>query len=120
MKILLVDDDPACLGSMKALLTTAGHAVSVADSGPGAIAIAAVGPLDLLVVDWDLGAELSGLQVAAEAQAIHPNIQTILVSGHPSAERELRLSTLPRVKFLAKPFAIDTLVAQIEALANET
>ena len=116
IKILVVDDHPGCLDSLRLLLASEGFEVQTAQDGPQAFTVVGAGfRPDILVVDWLLGPPLDGLRVAETIQTMDPRMQTILISGHSAAESDPRLKVLPIVAFLAKPFRSGELLASIEA-----
>lgn len=115
IKILVVDDHPGCLDSLRLLLASEGFEVQTAQDGPQALTVGAGFRPDILVVDWLLGPPLDGLRVAETIQTMDPRMQTILISGHSAAESDPRLKVLPIVAFLAKPFRSGELLASIEA-----
>lgn len=118
VKVLVVDDHPGCLDSLRLLLESEGFEVQTAQDGPQALSIAARFQPDVLVVDWRLGPPLDGIDVAEALQTMNPAPQTIVISGHSAAESDPRIKVPPIVGFLAKPFRSSELLASIKDAAR--
>jgi PAS domain S-box-containing protein len=84
MRILVVDDDPMLLKSLKEVLEADGHAVSTADGGQAGIeaVLAPKNDQGFSVVITDLGMpHVNGLQVAAAVKRAAPATPVILLTG---------------------------------------
>jgi len=114
VKVLVVDDHPGCLDSLRLLLESEGFEVQTAEDGPQALSVAAGFRPDVLVVDWRLGLPLDGIDVAQALQTTNPALQSIVISGHSAAESDPRIKLPLVVGFLAKPFRSRELLASIE------
>jgi CheY-like chemotaxis protein len=68
---------------------------------------------DVLVADIDLGAGLSGLDLASLAQERHPAVEVVLISGTSPAPGLLGRHE----RFLRKPFAPAALAEAIRGAA---
>ncbi len=113
--IVVIDDEEAIVGGMKALLT--GWGATVLGSTTGDDVLAAVherGQLpDLLIVDFRLGNSENGIEVAQRLrQELDPEIPAILVTGSitPDLGEQARAN---RFEFLLKPVLPDHLRACI-------
>jgi PAS domain S-box-containing protein len=85
MRVLIVDDDPLILESMRHILESDGHTVEVADggqSGIDAFAAAHARAEPFQVVMTDLGMpHVDGRTVAAAVKALAPDMPVIMLTG---------------------------------------
>jgi CheY-like chemotaxis protein len=74
---------------------------------------------DVLVADVNLGAGLSGADLADIARERHPGVEVVLISGRPIEQRDGRGAVRPRrrERFLRKPFAPEALTEEIRQAA---
>jgi PAS domain S-box-containing protein len=103
--VLLVEDDPAVRMLTRMVLETKGYKVIEAESGPEALKAwdRAGGAVDLLFTDLVMPEGIGGHALAAELQALKPELKVIFTSGYSAdiAGRELELK--PGQNFLQKP-----------------
>jgi CheY-like chemotaxis protein len=112
--LMVVDDEPEIVGSLKALLSTSGYTVRTASSGDAAWrSLSADANVDLVLSDVVMPGDLQGTDLACKIQQLKPNIPVILMSGHPLGKKEnLRA---PDIRyFLEKPVRKKTLINAIE------
>lgn len=113
--ILLVDDTDAVRALMFRLLTR--HGFRVLEAAHAKMALDTVRdfgePIDLLVTDYTLP-DMSGIDLAARIQALLPDLKTLYVSG-----RDIDFEKASGA-FLAKPFAVDQLLAIVRSLLSQT
>jgi len=117
--ILHLDDDRSMRESMSALLNAEGYMVSSAATGTEAMQFA-IGGLcpDVLIVDYDLGEQLSGPEVA---QQIHDLLNyappIIVLSGDAHRAQFLRVIEVV-VWLVSKPLNPQLLLAALPSLAQ--
>ena len=111
LKILLVDDDAACLAMLGLSLRREGFRVVTAASAERALAILARSRYDWLVTDYRM-AGMGGAELAVRAARLRPGIRTVLVSADCPAERLLEC---PAERLFAKPVAVDELAAWLRS-----
>ena len=115
--VLLVEDEPHILSLLSDYLASEGYQVLEADSAPKAFEILATKPqLDLLVTDFRLPGNVSGVMIAEPALKLRPDLKVIFLSGYPIDIYESGSPIARSAPVLAKPFALDTLHSQIQAL----
>ena len=115
MRVLLIDDDPLVRQTLMDTLATEGIEVDGLANAEDALVLLGAGQVpDVLVADIDLGAGLSGLDLAAIARERHPAVQVVLISGKPPAPGRLGA----RERFLRKPFAPSALAEAIRDAAR--
>ena len=115
--VLLVEDEPHILSLLSDYLASEGYQVLEADSAPKAFEILATKPhLDLLVTDFRLPGNVSGVMIAEPALKLRPELKVIFISGYPIEIYESGSPIARSAPVLAKPFALDTLRCQIQNL----
>ena len=108
---LLVENDPWLRVVMCDVLAQAGYRVAEASNGFSALRLAQREPLALVLLNLVLP-EQSGLSVLAELRAAPAtaHVPVIVVSGQPQV---LRDAVIRADAVIAKPFALDTLLAEV-------
>ncbi len=112
--ILVVDDTHASLKLLAGLLTTAGHRVQPADSGPLALAAAAADPPELVLLDLRMPG-MDGFEVIRRLQASPATRATPVIFLTAETDEHLRLEGLKRgaVDFITKPFHDEELLIRV-------
>jgi signal transduction histidine kinase/CheY-like chemotaxis protein len=110
--VLVVDDDPAVLGTMADVLKNIGYAVLQAASGAAALDLLDREPVDLLLTDIVM-APMSGPELARSVEELHPGLPILFVSGYAGA---IGLpGDISKYRLIRKPFEGAQLLLQIEA-----
>jgi signal transduction histidine kinase/CheY-like chemotaxis protein len=107
LRILVVDDEPAVLEALDALLTREGHAVIRAQDGEGALSRAQAERPDIILLDLHLPS-LSGFEVVTRLRKI-PGLEAVPVvafSGKFVTPEERTLLTQQAVQFVGKHGAV--------------
>ena len=124
-RILVADDEPAMRWLLERLLRQAGHAVTVVEDGPAALAAAArPDPFDVAFLDIRMPG-LDGLEVLSRLRAASPDTAVIVMTAHGSVRAAVEAMQRGAYDYLAKPFDNDEallLVAravEAKALARE-
>jgi PAS domain S-box-containing protein len=115
--VLLVEDDEAVRSATRLLLKVAGYRVTAVGSVAEAVArVAERADVDVLVTDYHLGGEDTGLQAITAVRSLQgPALRAVLVTGDTSsAVRELACDA--HTGIASKPINADDLLALIEAL----
>jgi len=113
-KILVVDDDTAMREMMKLSLGKEGFDVSDAASSADALDAVASGAFDVIVTDIYLG-DGTGLELLEHSRTHSPRAKVILVTAHGTIETAASARQSGVFDYLAKPFAVETLVARVRA-----
>jgi DNA-binding response OmpR family regulator len=112
--VLVVDNEPAICELVQLALEADGSCrVSSASSVDDAIALLRRDPPDAAIIDAILP-HSSGLQLAA--LALDRGVPVLIVTGEPSTRERLESVGCP---YLAKPFPINVLIAETNALLDE-
>jgi CheY-like chemotaxis protein len=118
--ILHVDDDPDVRRSTVLLLRAAGFETREAASGEQALAQIDTlrGRLDVLIVDYYLGAGMTGTELAEEmARLLGHAVPTVVLTGDPANAEVPWLADAP-VWVARKPLHPDTLLAALPPLVD--
>lgn len=115
--VLIVEDEPLILMVLADYLSGLGYRVLKAENGEQALEILSTKPhLDLMVTDYRLPGGISGVKIAEPAVLLRPDLKVIFISGYPAEILETNSPIARKAPILAKPFDLDTLHDQIQAL----
>jgi CheY-like chemotaxis protein len=116
-RILIVDDEPSVRDVMATVLIDAGYSVQTAADGQIALAIIGDTPPDLIITDVMMP-HLDGWALLDHARERNPALPVILMSAGDWI-RARRMMPMPdHAVFLAKPFAIEELLALVVRLTG--
>jgi CheY-like chemotaxis protein len=122
LRILLVDDDPALINSLRSTLENDGHFVTAAEGGQAGIDAFQAAHRDSVpfeVVITDLGMPyVDGRQVIASVRATSPRTPIILLTGWGQQMNGDREPSLPVDRLLAKPPRLRELRAALAELVH--
>ena len=114
--ILIVDDDPAILKSMGALLEKSGYEVGRASDGHEGLELHEAHGHDVVLLDLELP-DLSGMEVLEQLRTRDASV--ILFTGYGDIESAVQAMQLGAEDFLTKPVDLPHLIVVIErALLN--
>jgi DNA-binding NtrC family response regulator len=119
--ILVVDDDPEVLSLAVDILEMARHTVlSTADPRHALRLVRTYAePIHLLLTDVEMPF-MNGLQLAAEVQALRPEVKIILMSAYRTKEiDDYRMRLGLRGLFLDKPFTVAGLTRAVRSLLDD-
>ena len=109
--VMLVEDDPSVRDATRMLLRVEGYRVIPVASAEEALAAVDGGArLDLLMTDYHLGPNQTGIQViSALRERLGPQLKAILVTGDTSSAIR-GLSPDPQLRILSKPIRAEALL----------
>jgi two-component system KDP operon response regulator KdpE len=110
-RILLVDDEPAIQRSVGLLLRARGYDVQIAGTGAEAIAMAARGEPDLVVLDLGLP-DLEGTEVCRRIRTTS-QVPIVVLSARGAEADKVNALDLGADDYITKPFGPDELLARI-------
>ncbi|MFE7718058.1 response regulator [Nocardia rhizosphaerihabitans] len=113
-RILVVDDEVTIAESVAARLRAEGFAVDLAHDGPGAVAAAAAGEPDLVVLDVMLPG-FDGLEVCRRIQADR-HVPVLMLTARTDETDQLIGLGVGADDYLTKPFSMRVLAARVHAL----
>ncbi len=114
LRILVVDDDPAMVGAITALVGTEGHQVVTAYDGLTAVRRWREESPDLVLLDLAMPGP-DGFSVARQLREDGADVPIIVVSGERSEAAKVRALDLGADDYLEKPFGKQELLARIRA-----
>ena len=117
MRVLLIEDDELVRLALSEAMDREGMEVDGLSNAEDALILLGAGQVpDVLVADINLGAGLSGFDLADIARERHPHVEVILISG--AMPDPARRSMRRHERFLHKPFAPDDLVSALREAAS--
>jgi two-component system KDP operon response regulator KdpE len=116
LKILVVDDEPAMVGALGALLGQAGHRIIAAYDGEEALRRFRDDEPDLVLLDL----AMPGMDGATVCRRIRELSDTpvIVVSGEHDHAATIELLDLGADDYVRKPFRADELLARVRAVSR--
>lgn len=106
--VLVVDDEPNILAVLKEMLEDEDYNLITAYSVAEAFSILPRQNINIVLTDLLLG-DGTGAEIMAEAKRIHPDSQTILMTGRPTIQNAITMLKSGAYDYLAKPFGLETL-----------
>jgi response regulator RpfG family c-di-GMP phosphodiesterase len=109
--VLVVDDEPAVIESLAALLELeTSHRVLGESSPQRALELAKVNPLDLVISDF-LMPELDGIRFLLQIRALYPESSLIMLTGYADKENAIRaINEVGIFHYIEKPWDNDDLL----------
>jgi two-component system, OmpR family, response regulator MprA len=117
-KILIVDDDPAVLNSLRRALSLEGFDVLLAADGETALALAASAAPALVVLDVMLPG-IDGFTVCQQIRA-RSDLPVLMLTARDTVPDRVAGLDRGADDYLVKPFAFDELLARIRALLRRS
>jgi DNA-binding NtrC family response regulator len=118
-QILVVDDEPSILSTLKKVLSLEGYGVDVA----GGVAVAesklAKQSYDVVLLDVALP-DGDGLSLLSKLMAGGLEAQVIMMSGHATIDAAVRATRLGALDFLEKPLSTDRLLVVLDNVLRLT
>jgi DNA-binding NtrC family response regulator len=114
--VLVVDDEPAVLAVVSAMLEELGYQTITARSGEKAVDLfrARHSTIDLVLLDWIMPG-VGGQQAWQTMQQIDDSVPVLFSSGHSDTATLDRSATRGRIGFIRKPYRLEELSEQVAA-----
>jgi len=117
MRILIVDDEVQLARRIASAVMGAGHDVALIYDGEAALHEAAEASFDLIVLDIGLP-RIDGFEVLRRLRAQHITSRVLMLTARSQVEDRVTGLQLGADDYLPKPFAMQELVARVEALGR--
>ena len=117
-RVLVVDDERDMAESCAFFLERAGYSAAVAESGEAALEYLADEPCSVVITDLKMP-RMSGLMLLAEIKAKDPDVEVLVITGHPEVETAVQAMQAGALDYITKPFTEQAFLARVEkALAH--
>jgi len=120
MKVLLVEDNERVAQFVLKGLVEAGHTADHAGNGPDGMQLAAGGTYDAMVVDRMLPGDIDGLSIIEALRKAGNRIPILILSALSDVDERIRGLRAGGDDYLTKPFALEELLARLDALLRRT
>lgn len=117
MRVLVVEDSPRLQRTLTAALRKSGYAVDVAGDGDEGLWLAESHNYDAMVLDIMLP-KRDGLSVLAELRQRGRSVHVLLLTARDTVADRVQGLRSGADDYLVKPFALDELLARVEALCR--
>ena len=117
MRVLIVDDEARLSRHVSAALTEAGHDPVTVHDGEAALRKATETNFDLIVLDVGLPG-LDGFEVLKRLRAQHNLTRVLMLTARGELTDRVKGLQLGADDYLPKPFAMQELVARVQALSR--
>jgi CheY-like chemotaxis protein len=113
--VFLIDDNPANLNALAALLRESGHRVRLATSGARGLEAVRASLPDLILLDITMP-EMDGYAVceALRADPATKDVPVIFISAHDEAFDKVKAFTSGGVDYVTKPFQAEEVLARVQ------
>jgi two-component system, OmpR family, response regulator len=119
MRVLVVEDEARIRAFLARAFEAEGFSVDVVEDGESGLARALRGSYDLVILDLLLPGR-DGLDALRELQRQRPEVPVLILSARSDLPTKLRGFELGAVDYVAKPFALDELLARARVQLRRT
>jgi DNA-binding response OmpR family regulator len=117
MRILVVDDEARLARHIASSLVEAGHDPAIVHDGESALKEVGKAPFDLIVLDVGLPG-IDGFEVLRRLRALKVSSRVLVLTARGQVQDRVTGLELGADDYLAKPFAMQELVARVRALSR--
>lgn len=117
MRILVIEDEPQLARHVTSALNRNGHEAHALHDGAEGLKAVLSDPPDLVVLDINLPG-MDGFSVLAAMRKAQSSARVIMLTARGEVEHRVRGLKTGADDYLVKPFAMDELIARIEALGR--
>jgi nitrogen regulation protein NR(I) len=111
-RILLIEDDPGIVVSLRRVLADEGYEVVVETRGDAGLTRARADLFDVVLTDWKLPG-LNGMELINEVHAAMPLLPIILMTAHGTAETAIEAVKTGAYDYVLKPFEMPELIEMV-------
>lgn len=117
LSVLIVDDDPAALHLLQAILRDVGFVVRTVDRPTRALRLVEEEPPDLLITDLRMP-EMSGVELLREAQRLRPDLCCLIVTAFATDEAVTEAFRAGARDLWLKPINLEEVRARVRNAAE--
>jgi DNA-binding response OmpR family regulator len=117
MRILIVEDEPQLARHIRSAVVRHGHTAEVEANGPQALATALREQPDLVLLDINLPG-MDGFEILARLRQAKCPAMVLMLTARGELGDRIKGLTAGADDYLTKPFALDELIARVEALGR--
>src|SRR3990172_1196174 len=110
--LLIIDDEPNILSTLRRALELEGYGVEVASSGKAGLA-ALDRDIDMVLLDVVMP-DMGGLDVLAAIRDRRPDVFVVMMSGNATIETAVQATKLGALDFLEKPISSGKLLITVQ------
>lgn len=118
MNILIVEDDEHTHSALMSLVRRMGYSPRGARTSGEAVNEVLRSAPQVLITDWDLGEQLSGVEIASLAQEKRDNCQVVFCSGNNISALRRQTQHLHNCSFIRKPTSLAQLREEFSAILS--
>ncbi|NOX17342.1 MAG: sigma-54-dependent Fis family transcriptional regulator [Chlorobi bacterium] len=118
LSILLIDDEPSQIASMKSFLSRRGHKILTASNGKEGLEAVKENVIDLVLTDFRMP-EMNGLEALKEIKQINPEIDVVVITAYGNVEDAVDIMKSGAYDYLSKPIDLDELENLIKRIAEK-
>jgi len=111
--VLLVDDEPNILSSLKRVFHRLPYDLFTAEHGLAALEVLKQTPIDVAFVDLMMP-HMDGMSLLAEMRAKWPHVRVLMLTGYGGVKEAVAAIQLGAVDFLEKPFEDESLRSRVD------
>jgi two-component system response regulator HydG len=119
LHILVVDDDPGHLTTLKTIIKSWGYSVSLADDGAHAIKSVKERPFDLILMDVRM-THMSGIEALKKIKDYNPAIPVLIMTAYSSVDSAVEALKSGAYDYLTKPLDFEVLKLSLERALEHT
>jgi nitrogen regulation protein NR(I) len=112
-KILLIEDDPGIVMTLRRVLSEEGYSVKVEKRGDAGLSAAKEDSFDVVISDMKLPG-LNGLDLVRELHAAKPRLPIILMTAHGTTETAIEATKSGAYDYVLKPFDLPEFIELVE------
>ena len=112
-RILLVEDDPAIVTTLRRVLTGEGYEVADERTGDAGLTRAKNEMFDVVITDLKLP-KLNGLELVRELHGVRPRLPILMMTAHGTTETAIEATQSGAYDYLLKPFEIPEMLKLVE------
>lgn len=116
--ILVCEDEPVALRSLKNILEREGYTVYIARNGFEALEILQTKHIDLVITDIKMPV-MDGFKLLTKVREVYPWIKVIMITGYYCIEEAVKAIKMGASDYLTKPLKIQDLKSSVRAVLDE-